>query len=456
MICYRCGMDVGKKETCPSCGADLHVFFKVIRISDAYYNCGLAQAQVHNLSGAIESLKRSLKFNKRNIPARNLLGLVYYEIGETVSALSEWVLSESYQPDGNDANRYLEDAQRNRNQLAAINQTIKKFNQALYYCRQDSRDLAVIQLKKVLSMNPRLVKAHQLLALLYIEEDKLDLAKKTLRSAQKIDTDNTLTLRYIKEVNARLKEGAPEKKKKNDDLISYQSGNETIIMPKRFKESSLGSTVLSVVIGLAVGVLVSAFLIVPSVRSQANEEAQQKLIEASDTVSSSAQTIKDLQDQIDDLQTQLEEKEQEEAEVDTAQIDAYEDMLDAYSAYASGDIISAGAQIDSIDTSYLSARAKSIYNSMKEVVDEQYIEALYDEGYAFYADGDYESAVIDLQKVEDYDMDYAAGNGAYYLAQSYRRGGDLDSAREYYQYVLDNYPGTERAKTAKNYVNAQE
>ena len=35
----------------------------------------------------------------------------------------------------------------------------------MLYCRQNSTDLAIIQLKKVLSLNPKLVKGHQLLAL---------------------------------------------------------------------------------------------------------------------------------------------------------------------------------------------------------------------------------------------------------------------------------------------------
>ena len=212
------------------------------------------------------SLKNSLKFNKYNIDARNLLGLVYCEMGETVAALSEWVISRSYQPENNIANRYLDEIQKNRGQLDAVNQTIKKYNQALHYCKQDSRDLAIIQLKKVLSLNPKLVKGHQLLALLYIQDGKLELAKKTLRNAGKIDANNTTTLRYLKEVNTRLKERNPSKKPKNDDLISYQSGNETIIMPKRFKETSIGATLVYIVIGLLVGTAVTAFLVVPNVR----------------------------------------------------------------------------------------------------------------------------------------------------------------------------------------------
>ena len=182
------------------------------------------------------------------------------------------------------ANRYIDAIRHNRSALDTANQTIKKYNQALLYCKQDSRDLAIIQLKKVLSLNPKLVKAHQLLALLYIQEEKYDQAKKTLRSAGKIDTDNTTTLRYLKEVNIRLREGS-SKKKKSDDLISYQSGNEMIIMPKRFQETSIGATLLYVFIGLLVGAAVTAFLIVPGVKNRIRSQMQQQSLEASDMIS---------------------------------------------------------------------------------------------------------------------------------------------------------------------------
>lgn len=454
MICYRCGQDVGDAKRCPNCGADLTVFWKVRRISNSYYNLGLQQAEVRNLSGAVESLKNSLKFNKYNIDARNLLGLVYHEMGETVDALSEWVISQSYQPKENLANRYLDEIQKNRGQLDTINQTIKKYNQALHYCQQDSRDLAIIQLKKVLSMNPKLIKGHQLLALLYLQDGKLELAKKSLRNAGKIDANNTTTLRYLKEVNTQLKEKSPSKKPKDDDLISYQSGNETIIMPKRFKESSLGSMLAYIVTGLIVGAAVTAFLIVPSVKNQAREDAKQQILEASDTISSNGQTIKDLEQQVSDLQAQLDEEANNNEKV-ADQIKTYERLLNAYVSYTAGDVIAAGQALDKVNTSYLSKKAKSIYKDLNDEVRSQYLDKLYQEGYGYYQRGKYEDAITDLQKIVDEEEDFQDGSAAYYLAQSYRKNGDLDSAKPYYQYVIDKHPGTERARTSQNYVDAQ-
>ena len=50
---------------------------------------------MRDLSGAIETLKVSLMINKYNINARNLLGLIYCEMGEVVEALSQWVMSKN-------------------------------------------------------------------------------------------------------------------------------------------------------------------------------------------------------------------------------------------------------------------------------------------------------------------------------------------------------------------------
>ena len=58
-------------------------------MSNMYYNEGLEKAGVRDLSGAVVSLRHSLQFNKNNIKARNLLGLVYFEMGEAAAALRE-------------------------------------------------------------------------------------------------------------------------------------------------------------------------------------------------------------------------------------------------------------------------------------------------------------------------------------------------------------------------------
>ena len=448
MICYRCNHEAGNAANCPVCGTDLRVFHKVRRMSNLYYNDGLQKAEVRNLSGAIISLKKSLKFNKYNIDARNLLGLVYYEMGEVVDALSEWVISKSYQQDDNIAGRYLEELRKNKAQLDAINQTIKKYNQALLYCKQDSRDLAIIQLKKVLSLNPKLVRAHHLLALLYLQEDKLEQAKKELRSAGKIDANNTTTLRYLKEVNTRIREKGSLRKKKEEDLISYQSGNEMIIMPSRFQESSLGSSLGYLLIGLIIGALAIGFLVVPGIEDKVKQQMKEQLVQMNEALSSNAQQIQSQKDQIAKLENQIAVL-QESPE----KKNAYETLLSGYVAYVAEDYVTAGASLEKVDTTQLSEWALELYNSIWPTVSATYYEALFTAGYNSYQAENYADTITSLLPVVKADMSYKDGSAAYYIAQAYRKSGDMETAKPYYQYVVDNYPGTQQANTSMSYLN---
>ena len=126
MKCYNCGCQLSEQDFCTGCGADVSLYKKILRISNMYYNEGLEKAGVRDLSGAVTSLRQSLKFNKENVEARNLLGLVYFEMGEVVAALSEWVISKNLRPQKNVADDYIDMIQNNAARLDTINQTIKK------------------------------------------------------------------------------------------------------------------------------------------------------------------------------------------------------------------------------------------------------------------------------------------------------------------------------------------
>ena len=423
--------------------------------SNACYNEALQRASVRDLSGAIDSLKRSLRFNKLNIDARNLLGLIYYEMGEVVEALTEWVISKNYQPKDNAASRYLNEIQKNQAKLDSINQTIKKYNQALLYCKQNSRDLAIIQLKKVLSLNPKMVRAHQLLALLYIEEERYDQAKKTLRNAGKIDANNTLTLRYLKEANTGLKQQNPNKKQKQDELISYQSGNDTIIQPKYLKDTSAAGTIINMVIGIAIGAAITCFLIVPGVRAKVQSDARAEVLEANNTISSKNQTISSLEKQVDDLNSQMEAAKNNEQDT-SDKIGSYEQLLNAYVAYAGGRVEDAGTALEQVDQDNLSDEAKAVYETINTQVNAEYLSTLYTEGYQAYSSRKFEDAIDRFSKIVEIDETYEDGNAMYYLAQSYRRNNNMESAAPYYQKIVEQYPGTERAATSQKYLDEQQ
>ena len=126
--------------------------------------------------------------------------MIYFETGEPVAALSEWVISKHFKPKDNIADSYIADVQKNPTKLENLNQAIKKYNTALSYARQGSIDLAVLQLRKVISLNPRFMRAYMLIALLYIKNGEHERAKRYLLKASRIDASNMVILRYLKEI----------------------------------------------------------------------------------------------------------------------------------------------------------------------------------------------------------------------------------------------------------------
>ena len=82
MKCIKCGRPVGVGRYCNACGFDNKHIAKALNTADYYYNIGLEKAQMHDLSGAEMYLKKALTYNKSHKNERNLLCLVYNEMGE--------------------------------------------------------------------------------------------------------------------------------------------------------------------------------------------------------------------------------------------------------------------------------------------------------------------------------------------------------------------------------------
>lgn len=281
MNCFQCGAKLNESAFCPNCGATVVEYKKIMRISNALYNDGLAKAKVRSLSGAADSLRRSLKYNKYHIDARNLLGLVYMEMGDGVHALAEWSISISLKPTDNRASGFLAQTQNDAVVMDRMRQSVKKYNMAVSYVRTGNEDLAVIQLKKVLELEPRMVMAYQMLALLYMKRREFGKARKVLVAADNIDTNNTQTLFYVKEL-ARISRGRRTKKERlegietNEDRILYKSGNETIVQPTGYKDNNWMYTFLNVAIGIAIGLAAAVFLILPVQVQSVKREYQAK------------------------------------------------------------------------------------------------------------------------------------------------------------------------------------
>lgn len=464
MRCIYCNTPLAAIDYCPGCGADVTLQKRIVRISNLLYNEGLEKALVRDMEGAITCLKRSLKFNKENIDARNLLGLCYYETGEAVSALCEWVISKNLKGEDNIADSYINELQSNKNRLDTINQTIRKYNQSVLYCREDNEDMAIIQLKKVISQNSKFVKAYQLLALLYMKRQEYERARKLLKKAANIDTTNTTTLRYLQEIedvtgkSTRVGKKHWRFEKEKEEAVSgtlrYMSGTEMVIQPTTFRDSSTIATFINIILGILLGGAIVWFLVVPANRQQVNDEANRQVTDANTKLASEAARAQDLQDEIDGYKSQVDSANQDKEDA-LKKAQSYDDLLAAVNKYVSGDVSGASTAVAALDASDFDGNAKTLYDSMASAVGTSLFSQYYNTGATAYLAGDYTTAADQLQKAVDADTERKSSDYAQAmlcLGISYYQLGQQDKANEILNKFTEYYPN--QASQAQGYITS--
>ncbi len=460
MRCYKCNAVLSESEFCNKCGTDVAVYKKILRSSEAHYNQGLAKAQARDLSGAADSLRRSVKLNKNNINARNLLGLVYFEMGEAVAALSQWVISKNLQPEKNIADNYLNDIRKNASKLETINQTIKKYNQALTYAKQDSHDLAVIQLKKVLNLNPNMVKGHQLLALLYIHNNEYEKAAKQLKKAIAIDKSNPLTLQYLNEIGEEVKEKEKKAETKPRKVQERPrpsiSGDDVIIPPTNYKDTNMGGlTILNVVIGIAIGIAAAWFLMLPAKEKNLSLEYQRNFENMSSQLSGYGVQVSELEREKEELSEKIKSLQ---AEVDSYASApdisvAYETLLLAQQYYEQGDYLTAAETLAKVEEGFEQSEAyAAVFQRIRTDSVARAIRDLYDTGYDQYRKQEnYEAALSTFQRAFELDPNAVDSALLYYMGRCYQRLGDAEKGNECMDMVLERFPNDGFAKYAREY-----
>jgi tetratricopeptide (TPR) repeat protein len=432
---------------------DIDIDKRIRQISNAYYNIGLEKAKNRDLTGAVQALKESLRFNKYQTDSRNLLGLIYNEVGEVGAALAQWVISLNLQNEDNPAEEYLHDVRTTRGYLELADQSIRKYNQALNYARNDNEDLAILLLMRMLEDYPRYIRAQELLALLYMHREDYSRAGRCMYQALKVDRFNPTVQRYMDIIKHNTGRADAEKRKMKNVFSHRQMQDDDIIMPSSYKENTGLQSVLNIIAGLVIGTAAVFFLIVPGTKERMNQVHNEELRTQLESVNQKNIEIDDLKNR---LQTAVSAQEQAESnlagiESDSDHVLAQYRNLARIQSYLESDQLT-NATLLYVDTDWsiltqdetISGIVSEIQAKMGEsgyqILETQGDRAMNEEG--------------DAQKAVDYyqqSLAIRADNASviYKLGQAYQALGDTDTANQYYGDVIMNYANTEYADLAK-------
>lgn len=443
------------RDRCERCGEDTAVFRRVERLANRYYNEGLKKARVRDLSGAVAELRNCLKLDKTHTDARNLLGLIYEEMGETVSALSEWVVSRHFQSKENAAERYINMVQENPSRLDSVNQIIKKYNGALTAARQGNGDLAILQLKKVVSLNPHYVQAQQLLGLLYLHMGERDRAEKCLLRAAKVDVANTTTLAYLEELGIKPgteQQRAPRQAERSRKPEAVQDRD--VITPIHAYTEDKPNIIawVNLVLGLLIGAAFIMIAIVPGIQKNSVQDnssevvaLNERMVKLQAELEAAQNEKEDLSKEILDLQAQL--KEAQEAEVVKEDLTIYETLMQSAAYYAMENEDKAAEKLILVDKDKLELpMAVTLYNKLSNQIFEEQSAEKFQEGHNLYSNGSFEEALEVLKDALKMNSDNV--DAIYFIGRSYHRLGEVDTAKKWYNRLVEKYPETGRANEA--------
>ncbi|GMO02156.1 hypothetical protein LSA36186_04050 [Lachnoanaerobaculum sp. JCM 36186] len=432
------------------------------QISNGYYNLGLSLAKERNLSSALNALSISLGLNKKNTDARNLYGLIQFEMGEETKALISWVISININPINNPAQNYLQKLRNKSAYLEKSQDAISKYNKAISQIKTVNYDMARITLKQAVDIRPHFVKAMLALALLDIREGKSSEAKKLLENVLAIDRFNTKAITYLEEMkpltekNSRKEKlsviGSPVKKEK-----SVENVNNGMPVTEIYKNYSGMFTAINVGIGLIVGACAMVFLYMPTMKVALNNAHNKEIVEISqqlNDVNLSMETLKSENEGLNEQVNKLTEVNNTSTENMNYKLLQYVYFLGLIKEYNTKNYTRAAEIFSNLDVGQLTDVDNGLGISVTGTFAEM-APKMRDEGPKLLlkvADGlnksgDFAGAIGYYDAALRISPDYVEAK--YKKALAYKTMGDVDTANNLFTEIITNYPDDRFANESK-------
>ena len=200
---------------------------------------------------------------------------------------------------------------------------------------------------------------------------------------------------------------------------------------------------INIAIGVAVGVAVMAFLVMPAVSASRQSKVNKQTVKFSDQIATQKSQISALKKELETYRTDTKaaEEQKQTAEVTKS---SYESLMTVVSHYSTGD--NAGT---------LGTSGKEEYDSLTEKIYPKVCESLYATSQKNYQVANYDTAVTNLEQVVQMDEGYQDGEAMLLLAQSYEKQGEQDKANAYYQKIIEEHEGTQAATDAQEALDTQ-
>ena len=342
-----------------------------------------------------------------------------------------------------------------------IRNSVFLYNKAIESLRSGSEDIAAIELKKAVSMNPNFNEALNLLGICYSYIGETDKAAEAFRKVIRAESNSVLAMGYMQKLGLAdtipVQVEKPSKQpasKPSDSLKRIREKKINKIERKNIKRGVKQSLLNFLMISCSfVAGLLLAFVIysvLPEKEIVTPQPDQSAIDFAVNEVKAENKAKADeLMEKIDSLQ-----KEKDNAAAQAAYYKSALRLYEIESLYRDRNYQEAADILLLMKTVQFRDTEKEKFDSLYKTVMPLAAKSAYDQGYKLYNSRNYPDSLKSFEKVALYDEDYDRMDATlYYMGRCHQFAQDSRTAVALFQRIVDNYPRSGFLRSAKARIN---
>lgn len=368
------------------------------------------------------------------------------------------------------------------------------YNNALESLRTDSEDIAIIELRKAISLNPDFYEAINLLGVCYTYLKDYRKAKEMFERVARAENNGVKAYNYLsnirkeetkesatktekeKKADRREQLGTTEKKKRIKEIRTREKKDEpmrhdTIKMDAartegfRFNgfvgfgkgKKGMGREIVKYLTGIIIGLILAFLIGIPGITKQDKDDTLINKDQYNDSITAEDDIYIKLEEKYNQLNKEY-EKLKKDYEIALKDKDYYKSVLKLYETedyYKAQEFEEAADILVTVKGIEFDGVEKEKYNSLYKAIIPRASDIVYSQAYNLFQSGNFKESVTKYLKILDYNEDYGKTDIVlYYAGKCYIELNDNERAREMFVATIERFPNSEYARYSQGRLDS--
>ncbi len=351
----------------------------------------------------------------------------------------------------------IEKLSQEKNVSEKVIDSVKGYNKAIENLRTGSEDIAMIELKKVISVNPDFFEAVNLLGLCYAYTNQIGKAQELFGRVADSEGNSAIAEEYLNYIGRESTSGKggsnirtvkPEVSPKNPKQRAAKPKKPTNeeVQPEYVLIKNLGSQLKKPSVAVTINILSVICLIAAIAVFMVNYKNTRSNESSPDTTVNTNEKYNKVVSQNEKLKKDLDA-----ANLKLKQIQLSSQLSQISGLYGQYKYVEAADMLLALPAKDLSAENKKKYDSIKANILNSAANQLTTEGNSLFNKKKYKEAIQKLEKVFTYGAKWPFGDKALYvLGKSYVANNEPQKGAETYNKLINDYPASTYSRYAKS------